>query len=91
MPIAPDDLPGYVVEYYAGYMRPEEFQEYKELMLEGKQLTRDLFSDYGARIEERPGKRWRYLTEDALADPKWQDYRERRVTFYQRTSEKNRE
>ena len=65
MPIDPDDLPGYVVEYYGGYMRPEEFQEYIELTLEGKQLMRDLFSDYGARIEERPGKRRLYLTEDA--------------------------
>jgi hypothetical protein len=38
MPIDPDDLPGYVVAYYGKYMRPEEFREHQELMLEGKRL-----------------------------------------------------
>ena len=88
MPIKPEDLPGYVVAYYGGYMRPEEFQEYKELTLEGKRLMKEFFSGYGARIEERPGKRRRYLTEDAYADPRWQAYRERRVAFYRRTSDR---
>lgn len=65
-------------------MRPEEFQEYKELTLEWEQLTKELFSDYDARVEERPGSRRRYLTEDAYADPRWQDYCKRWVAFYQR-------
>src|SRR5688572_17170021 len=88
MPIKPDDLPGYVVAYYGGYMRPEEFQEYQELTLEGKRLIGELLSDYGARIEERQRSRRLYLMEDACADPRWQDYWERRVAFYQRTSDR---
>jgi hypothetical protein len=88
MPIDPDDLQGYVVEYYGGYMRPEEFQEYQELISEEKRLFRELLSEYGARIEERPGGRWLYLTEDANADPRWQAYRERRVAFYKGASDR---
>jgi hypothetical protein len=88
MPIDPEDLPGHVIAYYGEYMRPGEFQEYKELISEAKRLTDELMSDYGARIEERPGKRLFYLTEDACADPRWQAYCERRVAFYQRTSDR---
>jgi len=88
MPIEPDDLPGYVVIYYGQYMRPEEFEEFKELRLEGKRLMHELFSDYGARIEERPGKKRHYLTEEACADPRWRAYCEHRLAFYQSTSDR---
>jgi hypothetical protein len=88
MPIEPDDLPGYVVEYYSGYMRPEEFQECIELQKEWTRLIHDLFSEYGARVEGGPVRYRRYLTEDACADPRWQAYCERRLAFYQRASDR---
>ena len=88
MPIPPDDLPGYVINYYGGYMRPEEFQEYQELTLEYKRLMHELRSDYGERIEGGPVRYRHYLTEDAKADPRWQAYMDRRVAFYHRTSDR---
>src|SRR5262245_59706721 len=84
MPVPPDDLPAYVVEYYSGCMRPDEFQECRELALEYGPLKDDLFSRYGARTE---GSR-RYLAEEAYRDARWIAYWERRSSFHKRTSER---
>src|SRR5262245_43736455 len=84
MPVPPDDLPAYVVGYYSGCMREDEFQEWRNLTIEGKELMDELFSAYGSRREEHR----RYLTEDGIADARWQAYCERRRSFYKRTSER---
>jgi hypothetical protein len=89
MPVKPDDLPGYVVEYYGRFMRPEEAQEYQDLILQYKRLWEELFLAFGGIPDQvSPTSQRLHLVEEAYADPRWRAYWQRRVAFFKRTSDR---